>query len=80
MFQETVSRALGVIAKFRWQGEESFYRWLAGIAAHLIRSASQRKSLDTLRLTQDFPTSDSTPSKTVRRGERLDRLERAAQQ
>jgi len=75
--QETISRALGAIQKFRWQGEESFYPWLAGIAEHLIRNASQKKSLDTLRLTRDVPASDTTPSRTVRRDERFDRLERA---
>lgn len=77
VYQETVSRALGAIAKFRWQGEESFYRWLAGIAEHLIRSASQRRSLDTLRLTRDVAASDPTPSRTARRAERFDKLERA---
>jgi RNA polymerase sigma-70 factor (ECF subfamily) len=75
VYQETFLRALGAIGKFRWQGEESFYLWLAGIAEHLIRSASQKKSLDTLCLTRDVPASDATPSKTARRDERFDRLE-----
>jgi len=77
VYQETFSRALGAIGKFRWQGEESFYLWLAGIAEHLIRSASQKKSLDTIRLTRDLPASDTTPSRAARRDERFDRLERA---
>lgn len=75
--QETVARAVAAIAKFRWQGEESFYRWLAGIAEHLIRSASQRKSLDTLRLTRDVSAGDPTPSRSARRNERFERLEYA---
>ncbi len=77
VYQESVSRAFVAIAKFRWQGEESFYRWLAGIAEHLIRSASQRKSLDDIRLTREVAASDVTPSKTARRSERFDRLEGA---
>jgi RNA polymerase sigma-70 factor, ECF subfamily len=75
--QETFSRALGAIAKFRWQGEESFYRWLAGIAEHLIRSASQKKCIDKLQLTRDVPADATTASTSVRRDERFDRLERA---
>lgn len=77
ILQETVSRAFEAVGKFRWQGEESFYRWLGSIAEHLIWNVSQKKSLDRLELKTDVPARDATPSREARRSERFDRLEEA---
>ena len=35
--QETLLQAFSSIARFRWQGEQSFVRWLGGIAENVIR-------------------------------------------
>lgn len=75
ILQETLMRAFRAIEKFRWQGEESFYRWLASIAEHLIRNAAQKKTSGQLHV--DLPVSQNPPSKELRRNERFDRLEQA---
>jgi RNA polymerase sigma-70 factor (ECF subfamily) len=76
--QETLTRAYQSIGLFRWQGEESFYTWLAGIAEHLLWNVSKKKVWQPLRI--DRPASSShSPSKEARREERFDRLEKALQ-
>jgi len=76
--QETFARALRSIESFRWQGDESFLRWLGGIAENLIAKAANReKRHGLLRLEQDAAASDPSPSKAMRRDERFRRLEEA---
>jgi sigma-70-like protein len=36
VLQETLLRAFRSLGRFRWQGDESFLRWLGGIAEHVI--------------------------------------------
>ena len=76
LLQETLMRAFGSIEKFRWQGEESFYRWLGSIAEHLIRNAAQKKTWSRLEA-KDVTATQESPSKALRREERFDRLEKA---
>ncbi len=76
LLQETLMRAFGSIEKFRWQGEESFYRWLGSIAEHLIRNAAQKKTWSRLEA-KDVTATQESPSKVLRREERFDRLEKA---
>ena len=75
--QETLLQAFRSIARFRWQGEQSFIRWLAGIAENVIRKEHrgwvQRSKV---RLEPD-PIEQTSPSKNLRRHERFDRLEQA---
>ncbi len=78
--QETTARALRAIQNFRWQGEESFYRWLASIAEHLIWNESQKRSSDQIQLSKNVPAGDRPPSKELRRHERFDRLQQAVNQ
>jgi len=75
--QETFAVAFQSIRKFQWRGEESFYRWLSSIAEHLLWSSSQKKAWEEIRLVADVVARDLSPSKNVRREERLDRLEKA---
>ena len=76
--QESLVRGLQSVASFRWQGEESFLRWLGGIAEHvivdLVRHTARRPET-----TLDFEVSgrDVSPSQGLRRGERFDRLQAA---
>ncbi len=76
LLQETLMRAFSSIEKFRWQGEESFYRWLGSIAEHLIRNAAQKKTWSRLEA-KDVTAIQESPSKALRREERFDRLEKA---
>ena len=76
--QESLVRGLQSVASFRWQGEESFLRWLGGIAEHvivdLVRHTARRPET-----TLDFEVSgrDGSPSQGLRRDERFDRLQAA---
>ena len=36
LIQETLLRAFASIGRFKWEGDESFFRWLAGIAVRVI--------------------------------------------
>jgi RNA polymerase sigma factor (sigma-70 family) len=80
--QETLTSALQSIHRFAWQGEGSFYLWLAGIAEHIIRNAVRKKGWTAIRLDQAPAAAGRTggapaPSKVVRREERFDRLQGA---
>ena len=77
LLQETQLRAFESINRFTWRHEDSFYQWLCTIAKHLIWSASQKRSLDEQNLSIDVPKSAPSPSKSMRRNERFDRLERS---
>ena len=79
VLQETLTCAFESISRFRYKGEESFYRWLGGIAEHVIWNVSQKRSWSELQLVREAPESVSSPSKPLRRDERFDRLEKALQ-
>jgi RNA polymerase sigma-70 factor (ECF subfamily) len=72
--QQTWLVALQDIRKFQWRGEGSFYRWLAGIAEHVIlrHARDQTKGenggeMDPERL----PAPGDSPSTDMRRWERF---------
>jgi RNA polymerase sigma-70 factor (ECF subfamily) len=76
--QETLAWAFRSLPRFRWQGEGSFGRWLAGIGCHVILKAARRERRGrTLELVRDVPAPDVSPSKALRRTERFERLETA---
>lgn len=79
LLQETQLRASESIRHFTLHGDESFYRWLCTIAEHLIWNASKKRSTDEVSLTIDLPQRSVTPSRALRRDERLERLERSLQ-
>jgi RNA polymerase sigma-70 factor (ECF subfamily) len=78
--QETLLKALGALGRFEWRGESSFRRWLCGIAEHLIRNASRRRSASLKSLSIDLPGGVDSPSHAARKRERFERLERAIQE
>jgi len=43
VLQETALRALRSIEAFEWRGEDSFLRWLAGIAEHILRDQADKQ-------------------------------------
>lgn len=42
ILQETCLEAFGSIQTFRWTGDESFFRWLGGIAEHVIQNTLRK--------------------------------------
>jgi RNA polymerase sigma-70 factor (ECF subfamily) len=75
--QETLLRAFRTIGRFTSRSEDSFFRWLSGIARNVIlercRSVQPAADLDAL----DTQAESASPSRALRRRERLDRLQRA---
>jgi RNA polymerase sigma-70 factor (ECF subfamily) len=78
LLQETFLRALQKIGSFRWQGEESFLRWLRGIGTNVVLQAAGRLARDAmLTLDPAFPAADLSQSRALRRQERFERLQEA---
>ncbi len=75
--QETLLQAFRSIERFRWQGEQSFVRWLGGIPENVIRK--EHRGLEQRRKVRLEPrrAEQTSPSKNLRRHERFDRLEQA---
>ncbi|MBN1459361.1 MAG: sigma-70 family RNA polymerase sigma factor [Armatimonadetes bacterium] len=78
ILQETFVRAFQSIERFEWQEEDSFYRWLSGIAKRVILvAARQYRGKRRTELAREIPAIGTSPSKALRREERLQRLEEA---
>lgn len=75
--QDALLKALGSLTRFEWRSESSFRQWLFGIAEHLIRNASRRRSASIRELSMDVTGDEESPSHALRKGERFDRLEKA---
>jgi RNA polymerase sigma-70 factor (ECF subfamily) len=74
ILNETFGCAFESINRLEWLGEETFYRWLASIAEHLIRNASRKKTWEHLRVDRVTPGTDASPSRALRRNDRFERL------
>ena len=76
VLQASFVRALHSMQRFEWRGDGSFRRWLESIVIHVtldaVRHQGRRR---VLRIDRDLKGDGSSPSKGMRRGERLDRLE-----
>jgi RNA polymerase sigma-70 factor (ECF subfamily) len=78
VYQETLARALKSLPQCRADDEESFFRWLRGIAEHVILNLARRQRGDKLvYIDHDAPVAGPTPSKLLRREERFERLREA---
>jgi RNA polymerase sigma-70 factor (ECF subfamily) len=77
ILQDVFTSAYSSLSRFQWRDEESFYRWLGGIAEHLIWNLSQKKNLGPMPLTREIAGSGISPSRGLRRQQRFDRLEKA---
>jgi len=76
--QETFARAYESIARFQWEGGSSFFGWLCGIAKHaLLNAAEKSRRRERLESGAEVPASGTSPSKALRREERLERLQRS---
>jgi RNA polymerase sigma-70 factor (ECF subfamily) len=76
--QETLVLAFAALPRFAWQDEAAFYGWLVRIARNAfvdrLRSSSCGRYLE---LPASLPAPGPSPSRAMRRGERLERLESA---
>jgi RNA polymerase sigma-70 factor (ECF subfamily) len=78
ILQETFLRAFVRLEEFRSVDEDSFFRWLSGIAINVARELAKREKRSPLiGLDIDPPASDASPSRVARRRERSERLEEA---
>jgi RNA polymerase sigma-70 factor (ECF subfamily) len=80
VLQEVYVRAWRSVAGFRGKDASAFLGWLKGIAEHVILDLlGQHKRKDVIYVedTQDSPHRGPSPSKGLRREERLSRLEKA---
>ncbi len=76
VLQASFVRALHSIQRFEWRGDGSFRRWLESIAIHVTLDAVRHQGRRTvLRIDRDLTGDGASPSKGIRRRERLDRLE-----
>jgi RNA polymerase sigma-70 factor (ECF subfamily) len=77
--QETLLRAFRSIARYRPEDEDSFLRWLGGIANHVILEAAKRSRREVI-VPLDVEPADGaqvSASRAARREERFARLEEA---
>ncbi|MBI4607266.1 MAG: sigma-70 family RNA polymerase sigma factor [Planctomycetes bacterium] len=78
VLQETCLRAFRRIGAFVWQGEGSFLRWLGGFAGNVIRELEKEgRRSPLIGIDRDPAGSGVSPSKALRREERLSRLQEA---
>ena len=76
VLQASFVRALHSMQRFEWRGDDSFRRWLESIAIHVTLDAVRHQGRRTvLRIDRDVQGDGASPSKGMRRQERLDRLE-----
>ena len=76
VLQASFVRALHSMQRFEWRGDDSFRRWLESIAIHVTLDAVRHQGRRTvLRIDRDLTGDSASPSRGIRRRERLDRLE-----
>ncbi len=77
VLQDTCARAWASIGEVRWTGPDTFVRWLKGIARHVILQQADRARHDELIYLQEVRATgdDVSPSRSLRREERFDRLQ-----
>ena len=80
VLQECLLQAFQSVKRFDWQGEDSFFRWLSGIAEHaILKAARYERRHPKLRLERDVPGDAPSPSKGLLRDERFERFEKAVE-
>lgn len=76
VIQESSLRAFRSLSRFNWEGQGSFFRWLKGIAEHVIlETASTQRRRPTFQLDHDEPEENPSCGKALRREQRFERLQ-----
>ncbi|MBI4604342.1 MAG: RNA polymerase sigma factor [Planctomycetes bacterium] len=79
VLQDTFVRAFQSIGSFRGEDREQLRRWLTGVAQKTVLRAETElaaRRRRTLEIQDDVASSDVSPSRALRREERLERLRR----
>ncbi len=80
VLQETFLRAFQSLERFEWQGEDSFFRWLCGVAKRALAQAIQDwRKIQGTASPPSAAASGATQTTMSRRVERFERLEEALQ-
>jgi len=75
VIQESFLRAFRHIRSFSFRGEDSFLRWLGGIAGNVIHEIEKiRRKEQHFDLAMDRPNDDPSQEMVLRRKERMNRL------
>ena len=78
VLQETLLKAYESIAAFRWEGEESFFGWLCGIARNaILRQTRRYLQIEAAEVDEEILAPGNSPSRVMRRDERWHRLREA---
>lgn len=72
--QDTLLKAFQALGSFRWQGEDSFFRWLSSVAENVILYHARRDALNQKITLPRKTSSVESPSSGLVRAERFDRL------
>ena len=79
ILQETYLKAFDSVDRFEWQGDRSFFKWIATIAEYIIRGLGRSQKGAAALLDFNHADSAPSPSRALRREERLERLQTALQ-
>jgi len=78
LLQEVFLRACSSLPRFQWSGEESFFRWLSGIARNVVHEAARREKRELiLPLEGQLEAPDLSGSRALAREYRFERLKAA---
>ncbi len=78
LVNDTFARAFESLERFAGPDEDSWFGWLAGIAKKVVLKEIERlKRNRALEIDRDIAIDQPSPSRALRREERLDRLEKA---
>ncbi len=75
--QEALLAAWQSLEHFRWEGPDSFMRWLGGVTENVLRNESRRRERSRKIRIEPASRDQVSPSRAMRREERLGRLEAA---
>ncbi|MCZ6796143.1 MAG: sigma-70 family RNA polymerase sigma factor [Planctomycetota bacterium] len=77
VLQETLLRAFRSLERFERRDDDSFLRWLGGIANNVIREVARREDRELIFADdgEEAPAPGVSPSQAGARGERFDRLQ-----
>lgn len=81
VIHETFIRAFRSLSSFEWRDDDSFFRWLCGVAkramAQLFEDGQGHQGAQAIGAAENVSNSGPSQSKVQRRHERFDRLEAA---
>ena len=78
LLQEVLIRAFSSLSRFQWSEDEAFIRWLRVIARNVVYEVARKQNRELLLAEEDpLDPRQLSPERSVRRLERLERLQAA---